>query len=122
MDIGAAEITDWHVNGNGWSAIGYHFVIRRDGTVEKGRDTDNDGDVFDEVGAHAKGFNKNSIGICLVGGMNGFNFTRAQMMALDTLIDTINHIHADIEWLGHCDLPGVDKQCPQFDVKAWRGE
>lgn len=37
MDIGAKGIWDWHVNGNHWRDIGYHWVIRRDGTVEKGR-------------------------------------------------------------------------------------
>lgn len=120
MNIGAAEIDNWHRNQRGWQAIGYHFVIRRNGTVEKGRDLDNDGDVFDEQGAHVSGYNKNSIGICLIGGMGGFNFTRIQMEALDTLIDDINHIIAGIKWLGHCDIPGVYKTCPNFDVIAWR--
>lgn len=119
MDIGAAEIDSWHVNERGWKAIGYHFVIRRDGTVERGRDLDGDNDVLDEQGAHVAGYNKGSLGICLVGGKGGFNFTRKQMDALDTLVDDINHIVAGIEWLGHCDIPGVDKKCPQFDVKEW---
>jgi N-acetyl-anhydromuramyl-L-alanine amidase AmpD len=121
MDIGSKEIDDWH-RARGWSAIGYHYVIRRDGTIEKGRDLDNDGDVFDEIGAHAKGFNRNSIGICLVGGMGGFNFTSQQLRSLDKLMDIIENTFTDIEWLGHCDLPGVDKKCPQFDVRAWRGK
>ena len=120
MDIGAKEINEWHI-ARGWAAIGYHFVIRRNGQVEKGRDLDGDGDVFDEQGAHVAGYNKNSIGICLVGGMGGFNFTRTQMAALDTLIDDINHILKGIEWLGHCDMPDVTKTCPNFDVRAWRG-
>lgn len=118
MDIGAKDIDRWHRK-KGWSAIGYHFVIRRNGDIEKGRDLDNDNDVFDEVGAHAKGFNKNSIGICLIGGMGGFNFTHQQLDALSVLIDDINHVLPDIEWLGHCDLPGVNKRCPMFDVRAW---
>ncbi|MCK5639702.1 MAG: N-acetylmuramoyl-L-alanine amidase [Gammaproteobacteria bacterium] len=114
MDIGAKEIRDWHVNGNGWSDIGYHSVIRRDGTIEKGRD-------IDISGAHAKGHNKHSIGICLVGGMGGFNFTREQMKSLDYIISAMEKINPDIEILGHCDLPGVTKTCPNFDVMAWRG-
>ncbi len=118
MDIGAKEIDEWH-RAKGWSAIGYHFVIQRDGSIDKGRDLDNDNDVFDEIGAHAKGYNRNSIGVCLVGGMGGFNFTSKQMDTLSVLIDDVNHMYPDIEWLGHCDLPGVDKKCPQFDVKAW---
>src|SRR3546814_3669760 len=62
MDIGAAVIKGWHVDGNGWTDIGYHFVLRRNGAVEEGR-------PLDVVGAHAKNFNGRSIGICLVGGM-----------------------------------------------------
>ena len=120
MDIGAKEINEWHI-ARGWAAIGYHFVIRRNGQVEKGRDIDGDGDVLDEQGAHVAGYNRNSIGVCLVGGMGGFNFTRAQMEALDTLIDDIDHVVAGIEWLGHCDMPDVQKTCPNFDVRAWRG-
>ena len=61
MDIGAEDIRKWHVEERGWSDIGYHKVIRRDGTVETGRD-------IDVSGAHAAGFNSVSIGVCLVGG------------------------------------------------------
>src|SRR5690606_114532 len=62
MDIGAKEIDVWHKQ-RGWSKIGYHFVIRRNGVIEKGRD-------ISEVGAHVEGYNKNSIGICMVGGID----------------------------------------------------
>ena len=62
MDIDAETIRDWHVNGNGWSDIGYHYVIKRNGLVEAGR-------PVSISGAHAKGHNADSIGICLVGGM-----------------------------------------------------
>ena len=60
MDIGVEEIRRWHKE-RGWSDIGYHYVIRRNGKIEEGR---NDG----IVGAHAKGMNENSLGICMVGG------------------------------------------------------
>ena len=62
-DIDAATIKDWHVNGNGWSDIGYHYVIKLDGDIETGRQ-------LDKVGAHCKGHNKDSIGICYIGGMD----------------------------------------------------
>ena len=52
----AAEIRRWHVDGNGWSDIGYHYVILIDGTVEAGR-------PLWRKGAHTKGHN-NDIGIC----------------------------------------------------------
>ena len=68
MDIGVEEIRRWHVEERGWDDIGYANVIRRDGTIELGRDLDGDGDVADEIGAHAAGFNAQSIGVCLVGG------------------------------------------------------
>jgi hypothetical protein len=62
------ELTRWHVEGNGWRALGYNEVIDRDGRVYPGRDLDGDGDLFEEVGAHIKGKNKIAYGICLIGG------------------------------------------------------
>ena len=60
---GVKEIRAWHKK-KGWSDIGYHFVVRRDGTIEKGRDES-------IKGAHcaAKNGNVASIGICMVGGV-----------------------------------------------------
>jgi N-acetylmuramoyl-L-alanine amidase len=125
MDVGVEEITRWHTDkpprGNGWSAIGYALVIKRDGSVEKGRDRDNDGDVFNEIGAHARGFNRDGFGICLVGGKSKFNFTDQQMVSLWFEMDEIEKRFPDIEWMGHCDIPGVTKECPMFDVRSWRG-
>ena len=56
-------IRNWHVNGNGWSDIGYHWVVELDGKVRAGRPEQ-------RVGAHVKGYNRSSIGICYVGGMS----------------------------------------------------
>ena len=124
MDIGVEEITQWH-KARGWITIGYANVIRRDGTVENGRDLDGDGDVADEVGAHARGFNKQSIGICLAGGKgaNGeaqCNFTNSQFRSLKALVEHYERRFPGIKTLGHCDLPGVTKACPTFSVKMWR--
>lgn len=58
-DVSAEEINSWHKN-QGWSGIGYHYVIRKDGTIERGR-------PVDAIGAHAQGFNSKSIGINIVG-------------------------------------------------------
>jgi N-acetylmuramoyl-L-alanine amidase len=60
-DIGAAEVNRWHLQ-RGWSGIGYHFVIRRNGTVEAGR-------PIEKKGAHVAGFNAKSVGISLAGGV-----------------------------------------------------
>jgi len=120
MDIGVDEIRDWHIAGNGWADIGYALVVRRDGTVEEGRDQNENGDVFDEQGAHAKGFNQNGFGICLVGGHKGsFDFTNAQLENLWVMMDMIEERFPDIEWLGHCDVD-PHKTCPNFNVKTWR--
>lgn len=123
MDIGADDIDKWH-RGRGWDAIGYNFVIRRSGVLEPGRDLDGDGDVLEERGAHAAGFNSTSVGICLVGGKGDdgsseANFTIGQMTTLRTLLNVLKVTLNDPEILGHCDLPGVLKKCPCFDVREW---
>lgn len=114
--VDAAIIDEWHRD-KGWSGIGYHYVIKRDGSVEEGRPTD-------KKGAHAKGYN-DCIGICLVGGVSDndktteSNFTFKQMWSLNNLLQTLcfkNLIYRDAEVLGHCDLPGVTKDCPCFNV------
>lgn len=115
MDIGASEIRRWHVDGNGWADIGYHYVIRRDGTVEKGR-------PLSRAGAHAQGHNHDSIGICLVGGVdaNGqaaFNFTRAQLRALEGRINEFTDSIPGLQIIGHRDVGNTD--CPSFDVRRW---
>lgn len=116
QDIGANEIRQWHQS-KGWLDIGYHWVIRRDGTLETGR-------PVGTRGAHAKGFNHISQSICLVGGVNSEgdsedNFTDAQMLTLHSLLKVLTHYHPEAEVLGHRDLPGVAKDCPCFDVPEW---
>jgi N-acetyl-anhydromuramyl-L-alanine amidase AmpD len=111
MDIGAEEIRMWHLK-RGWLDIGYHWVIRRDGTIEDGRPSD-------RPGAHARGYNHISFGICLVGGKGGDNFTDAQWDALAGLVIGLKVGHPEREVLGHRDLPYVQKACPQFDAKDW---
>ena len=137
MNIGAKTIDEWH-RAKGWSAIGYAYVIRRSGTLELGRDLDDDGDVLEETGAHASGYNRSSIGICLVGGVRHFyphrgqtapavivqpspNFTENQLTSLNSLISTLLVLFPDAVVLGHRDLPDVTKACPSFDVRRWRG-
>lgn len=117
MDIGAAEIRRWHVDGNGWRDIGYHFIIRRNGRLERGR-------PVPEAGAHVAGHNADSIGICLVGGLNeqgqpDANFTRAQWRELDSLVQALAAGYSITEVCGHRDLDSR-KACPCFDVSAWR--
>ena len=62
MIVGADDIRKWH-KARGWSDIGYHYVIKRNGVTEKGRD-------ITRVGAHAKGHNEDSLGVVLIGGID----------------------------------------------------
>lgn len=117
MDIGAEEIRRWHLR-RGWLDIGYHAVVRRDGTVEPGRS-------YDVPGAHARGFNHLSLGICLVGGVAEDkttpenNFTPEQFDALASLVLGLKADYPDAKVVGHRDLPNVNKACPSFDVEEW---
>lgn len=118
-DIGAKEITRMHRE-RGFLTIGYHFVIRRSGTVEGGRE-------LDTIGAHAEGWNSRSVGICLVGGIdkNGKaenNFTDDQFHALAILLQVLREKFPKASVLGHRDLPNVKKDCPCFDVRRWLKE
>jgi N-acetylmuramoyl-L-alanine amidase len=116
-DIGVNDIRTWHVRDRGFRDVGYHYVIRRNGAIEFGR-------TLDVAGAHAEGFNKKSIGICMVGGVASDlrtvdNFTEAQFTSLDILIRASKHRFPNAKVLGHRDLPNVAKACPAFDVAQW---
>jgi len=118
MDVGAKEIRQWHLN-NGWSDIGYHWVIRRNGKVEAGRKEG-------LVGAHEPTRNRNGIGVCLVGGVNQKdfriaenNYTPEQWTALEKLITDILKRYPKAKVMGHRDCPGVRKACPSFDAIKW---
>ena len=78
IDAYAEQIHQWHLN-NGWSGIGYHFVIRKDGTIERGR-------PIWAVGSHAYGANSDSIGIHLSGEFTYNTPTEKQIESLALLI------------------------------------
>ena len=116
MDIGTNEITDWHVNGNGWRDIGYHKVIRRNGVIENGRD-------LRDSGAHAAGYNHKSVGVCMVGGMADDNsaennFTDKQWTALLDLVKQLKVDYNEADIIGHNEIS--QKKCPSFDVQKWK--
>jgi N-acetylmuramoyl-L-alanine amidase len=102
------DIRDWHLQ-NGWSDVGYHFVILLDGTIQIGR-------TLDKIGAHTKGYNSNSIGVCYIGGAKGVDTrTNEQKTSLIYLIGALKRMFkADV--YGHRDFS--NKECPSFDAKT----
>lgn len=114
-DVRAADIKRWHVKDNGWADIGYHYVIDLDGTIEAGRDVET-------IGAHCKGHNQNSIGICYVGGRNMHTYepadtrTDAQKASLVLLLKYLRSRYPQARIYGHRDFS--DKACPCFDAKT----
>ncbi len=108
VDIDA--IRAFHVakppKGNGWKDIGYHMVIKKDGTIQFGR-TEN------TIGAHCAGHNEDSLGICLAGLTQ---FTIPQLEAMRTLVRHLMEKHSiPIEnVLGHYELDVHGKTCPNI--------
>lgn len=106
IDASAEEIDQWHKN-NGWVGIGYHYVIRKDGTIEKGRPDWT-------VGAHAYGENWHTIGIHLSGDFSVAEPTEAQIESTAMLLANLctdYGIPIDEDHIvGHRDLMSTD--CP----------
>jgi N-acetylmuramoyl-L-alanine amidase len=128
QDIGVADITRWHIQ-RGFDTVGYHYVIRRNGELETGRPET-------AVGAHVRGHNTHSVGICLAGGVNAHNtpennFTAGQIATLKQLLAQLKGRYPSARVLGHRDLsPDRNgdgritpnefiKACPSFDVAQW---
>lgn len=107
----------------GWSDIGYHYVIYRDGSIHNGRDVD-------LVGAHCakNGHNQHSIGICYIGGVEnkpGVPYykqkakdtrTEAQKAALLSLLVDLKKLYPQAQVWGHHDFDS-GKDCPSFDAR-----
>lgn len=113
-DFSANDIRRWHKQ-RGWSDIGYHFVIKLNGAVEQGRN-------IEKTGAHVAGHNVDSIGICLIGGLDNnkqpkATYTDAQIHALKGLLARLSAVYPSADILGHRDFPNVHKACPCFDVR-----
>ena len=114
MDIDADWIRRLHTRQNGWLDIGYHFVVKRCGSVEVGR-------PVEQPGAHCRGHNANSIGICMVGGMSDENrpednFLPEQFIQLRQSIYVLKQLYPGITKVtGHLDYD-KNKACPCFDV------
>jgi len=113
-DFHASDIDRWHKE-RGWDGIGYHQVVDLDGTVEPGRPES-------KAGAHCKGHNADSIGICYIGGLdkNGNpadTRTELQKAALAGLVAGYKSRFPNAKVVGHRDMPNVHKACPCFNAK-----
>lgn len=117
-EVSVEEVKAWHIK-RGFRTIGYHFLIHLDGTVSVGR-------PISEIGAHVAGFNKDSIGICYVGGLD-FNKTKTKTVPSDTrtpeqkdslitLLTELKKRFPNAKIMGHRDFPSVNKACPCFDA------
>lgn len=112
-DYSVDTIRAWHKK-RGWSDIGYHFVIQLDGTISQGR-------PIDKSGAHTKGNNKDSIGICYIGGLDAEKKSKDTMTAKQNksfrmLVLGIKTLFGDhITIHGHNEFSS--KACPSFIVK-----
>lgn len=107
----AQDIDCWH-RAKGYKSIGYHFVVRRDGTVENGR-------PLNMMGAHCKGHNRHSIGIAYEGGLdeNGRHAdtrTQEQKLAMRKLLENLKKDYPKAIIVGHNTFS--NKDCPCFDA------
>ena len=114
-DVSTTEIKRWHTEERGWSDIGYHWVIELDGSRHLGRP--------EEIsGAHCRGHNSDSIGICYVGGTDvdrdpKDTRTEEQKAEMINLLSELLDKYPDSVIYGHRDF--ADKACPSFDVQQW---
>lgn len=125
----AKDIDRMHRLERGWKKIGYHYFIRHNGAVEKGRDED-------EIGAGVFGFNANSIHICYAGGLDesgkaADTRTKLQKASMVRVVLGLKNKYRGAKVMGHRDLsPDKDgdgkieknewlKECPSFDVTDW---
>lgn len=115
--VDVETVRQWHLQ-KGWDDIGYHYVIYLDGSVHDGR-------PLGQVGAHCKGHNAHSIGICYIGGCDNTmkpkdTRTAKQEAALVKLIKDLKMVFPGASVHGHNEFSA--KPCPCFDVQKWRKE
>ena len=108
------EIRTCHIKQNGWSDIGYHYIIYIDGSVHRGR-------AEGQVGAHCLGHNAHSIGVAYVGGVESDGKpadtrTDAQKVSLKNLVESLLKKYPGATIYGHNEF--ASKACPSFNVKA----
>ena len=115
-DCTVSQIRRWHLQ-RGFRDIGYHYVIYLDGSIHGGR-------PVSEVGAHCKGHNAHSVGVCYVGGLSDDGRTPKdtrtpeQKKSLGNLIRRLHELYPSATLHGHREFAARD--CPCFDVGEYR--
>ena len=113
QDIPVETIKKWHVEGRGWSDIGYHFYIDINAKIWKGRD-------IQKIGAHCSKNNRSSIGICYCGGVEADGKTpkdtrtESQKESLLSVLKTLKAMFPDSTIYSHNEF--ANKACPSFDA------
>lgn len=108
QNLSAINLHKMHLN-FGWDGIGYHKVITRSGKIENGRP-----EYW--VGAHVKGINQTSLGVCLIGRNK---FTKKQFLSLERILKKWKALYPSAKIVGHRDTGNTAKTCPNFDVTNW---
>ena len=108
LNITAIDIHKMHI-GFGWDGIGYHKIINKNGFVENGRP-----EYW--VGAHVKGKNHESLGVCLIGRKK---FTPKQYESLKKVLIKWKRENPKAKIVGHREVIKTAKTCPNFDVQEW---
>ena len=101
-EVSPDVIHSWHC-GNGWAGIGYHIYIRKDGTAYEGR-------PINTVGAHASGFNSESIGVCFEGNFETETMPKVQKLKGIEVLNELRTMYPGAKIVGHRDLMATD--CP----------
>ena len=106
VEMTAEACHEFHQIERGWSGIGYNFFIEKDGTIVEGRGH--------HVGAHAYGYNRTSIGVCLTGDFDIETPTYAQWTAFLQLCDHLMDMYQvqSSQVIGQRELEGFQKSCP----------
>ena len=113
-EVSNEEIKQWHLL-RGFNDIGYHYVVHLDGKVEQGRH-------IHVQGAGVRGYNKNNMHICYIGGCDADlepkdTRTDEQKESLGVMLQTVRNSFPLAKILGHNNFPGVNKACPSFDAE-----
>ena len=108
QNLSAVDIHKMHL-GFGWEGVGYHKIIKRSGKIENGRP-----EFW--IGAHVKGKNEISLGVCLIG---RDKFTKRQFSSLEKILKGWRAKYPNAKIVGHKDTGNTKKTCPNFDVISW---